>query len=114
MPPKPNSVQRIETTWLREYAKTYLPSESGFSFSDDDLRASGVNLIQVRQIFRKGYVVSAEKLDGPGALWTVEGQDNEENWFCAIVKVVSEELDVTLIEFVPMQILNGVHHNNRW
>lgn len=98
MPPqKPARVLRIETTWIREYARTYLPTEAGFSFPDDDLRVSGITLIALRHVFSEGYVTRSEKLNGPGAIWTVEGQDNEGDWYEVTIKVISEQMDVTLI-----------------
>ncbi len=99
MPPrKPERVLRIETTWIREYARTYLPTEAGFSFSDDDLRASGITLVAVRHVLSKGYVTHAEKLNGPGAIWTIEGQDNDGDWYQLQIKVLSQEMDVTLLD----------------
>lgn len=98
MPPqKPLRVLRIETTWIREYARTYLPTEAGFSFSDDDLREAGITLISLRHVFSEGYVTSSEKLNGPGAIWTIEGHDNEGNWFDVTIKVITDLMDVTLI-----------------
>ncbi|HXL12607.1 MAG TPA: hypothetical protein VN941_01420 [Bradyrhizobium sp.] len=109
MPPqKPARVLRIETAWIREYARTYLPSEVGFSFSDDDLRASGITLIAVRHVLSKGYAVRSEKLNGPGAIWTVEGQDNEGIWYQVTIKVISEQLDVTLINAEQQQEIQEV------
>lgn len=105
MPPKQSArVLRIETTWIRGYGRTYLPSEAGFSFSADDLRASGITLVTVRRVLSHGYVVCADKLDGPGAIWIVEGQDNEEKWYRATLRVISEILDVTLIEIEQMKM----------
>src|ERR1700734_1815510 len=98
MPPqKPMRVLRIETTWIREYARTYLPTEAGFSFCDDDLRESGITLIVLRHVLSHGYVAHSDKLDGPGAIWTVEGPDNEGIWYRVTIKVISMEMDVTLI-----------------
>ncbi len=81
MPPQPKRVLGIEITWVREYARTYMPSEGGFSFCDDDLREAGVTLVAIKRILSHGHVVHAAKLDGPGAIWIVEGQDSDENWY---------------------------------
>lgn len=96
MPPQPKRVLSMATTWIREYAQTYLPSEAGFSFSPDDLRAASVSLVTIRHVLRHGHVVHVSKLDEPGAIWIIEGQDNDGNGYRMTVKVVSEMLDVTL------------------
>jgi hypothetical protein len=99
MPPKkkPERVLRIETTWIREYARTYFPTESGFSFCAGDLRASGISLVTIRHVLSRGYVTRSDKLNGPGAIWTVEGQDIDGDWHEISIKVISEEWDVTLV-----------------
>ena len=99
MPPiKPARALRIETTWIRNYARTYFPTEAGFSFCDDDLRRWGITLIELRHVFSHGYVTSSEKLNKPGAIWIVEGPDNEGAWYCVTIKVISQQMDVTLID----------------
>jgi hypothetical protein len=98
MPPQPKEILEIETVWIREYAKTYLPSEAGFSFSPTLLRELGLNLVALRNIFRSGRVVYSNKLDGPGAIWVVEGDDNEGNEFRLTVMVISESLAVSLAD----------------
>jgi hypothetical protein len=103
MPPQLKRVLKIETTWINEYGRTYLPTEAGFSFSAEDLRAAGMNLVQVRYVLSHGRVVYADKLDDPGAIWVVEGEDNDENEFRLTVKVISEELDVTLIKIEKIE-----------
>jgi hypothetical protein len=97
MPPQLKRVCDVETTWIREYAKTYLPSEAGFSFSADHLREVGLTLIGIRNIFRRGYVTFSDKLDGPGAVWIVEGNDNGGDRFRLTVTVISESLAVDLV-----------------
>lgn len=47
MSPQPKQEFVVETTWIREYAKTYLPSEAGFSYSAEHLRKMGLNLIAI-------------------------------------------------------------------
>jgi len=101
MPPQPQRLFKIETIWIREYATTYLPTEAGFSFSDEDLRASGITLVAVKHMLSRGRVVFADKLDAPGAIWVVEGPDSEDNWYRATIRVISENLDVTLMEIEP-------------
>jgi hypothetical protein len=112
-PLKPTSVLRIETTWIREYARTYLPTEAGFSFCDDDLRESGITLIVLRHVFSHGYVTRSEKLNGPGAIWTVEGPDNEGDWYQVTIKVISSEMDVTLIDAKNRQDVQDAEETNK-
>ncbi len=97
----PERVHNVETTWIREYAQTYLPTEIGFSFSAEMLRKAGISLVAVRNVFRRGYVVCSEKLDGPGAIWVVEGDDNGGDQFRLTIRVVSECLEVTLLGVEP-------------
>ncbi|HLK80166.1 MAG TPA: hypothetical protein VKT99_01545 [Xanthobacteraceae bacterium] len=98
MSPQPKQEFVVETTWIREYAKTYLPSEAGFSYSAEHLRKMGLNLIAIRNVLRKGYVVYANKLDSPGALWIVEGDDNEGIKYRVTLTVISEILGVSLVK----------------
>jgi hypothetical protein len=97
MPPQPKDVLKIETVWLREYARTYLPCEAGFSFPAARLRDAGLSLLGVMMIFRNGYVVFADKLDQPGAIWVVEGVDENLVSFRLTMTVVTEMLAVDLV-----------------
>lgn len=99
----PKSKFQTETTWIREYAKTYLPCEAGFSYSPDDLRSTGISLIQIRHVFRNGEVVFADKLDEPGAIWVVEGEDQDRLWLRLTVEVISETQSVLLREVVLIE-----------
>src|SRR5260370_29686386 len=101
---QPKRVFGIETTWIREYAKTYLPNEAGFSYSEEHLRKIGLNLIVIRNILRRGHVVYADKLDDPGALWIVEGDDNEDNKYRLTLTVISEILGVSLVKAERVQV----------
>lgn len=93
---KPKTALSMETQWLRAYARTYLPSDAAFSFSPERLRRAGVTLVDVRNVFRTGVVAVADKLDGPGALWIVEGENSNGDLLRLTVIVVSEELAVSL------------------
>ncbi|WP_430911117.1 hypothetical protein [Methylobacterium sp. sgz302541] len=84
----------IETVWLQDYARTYLPCEAAFSYSADALRRARVSLIDIRHAFRVGRVVRSEKLDEPGAEWVVEGEDCDGRSLIIIVLVVTETLSV--------------------
>lgn len=95
------SAFRVETEWIRGYAKTYLPSEAGFSFSPEKLRARGVSIIQVRHVLKNGEVVYADKLDDPGAEWVVIGEDQDGVLYRLELVVVSEAQSVTLRDISP-------------
>src|SRR4051812_13786782 len=97
MPPQPKRAFRHETTWIREYAKTYLPNEVGFSYEPQDLRDAGISIIGIRNIFRRGRVVYRNKLEGPGAVWIIEGDNNDEERFRLTVVVISESIAVSLM-----------------
>lgn len=84
----------IETVWLRDYARTYLPCEAAFSYSADALRRARVSLIDIRHAFRVGRVLHSEKLDDPGAEWTVVGEDCDGQSLMIIILVVTEMLSV--------------------
>ncbi len=103
--PRPPRVLRLETTWIREYARTYLPSEAGFSYSAAHVRQVGLDLVKIRNILRSGYVVRADKLDDPGALWVVEGDDNDGNTFRLTLTVISETLAVSLMKAERTQVV---------
>ena len=85
-----------ETEWLHDYARTYLPTESAFSFRPSDLRRAGVTLVGIRNAFREGVVIFADKPDGSGAIWTVKGTDGDGNVLLIELKVSIDRLSVTL------------------
>ncbi|RAI37105.1 hypothetical protein [Rhodoplanes serenus] len=87
---------QLETEWLRAFASTYLPADGALIFEPPMLRDAEVSLIDLRHLFKKGRVVTADKLDGPGACWSVVGCDCEGNPLEARVDVVSEEITVIL------------------
>ena len=93
---KPKRVLRLETEWIRAYATTYMPTESGFSYAPSALRAIDVSLVNVRHVFRNGTVVFADKLNEPGAVWIVEGRDQDERWLRLELCVISEMQSVAL------------------
>lgn len=74
---KPKHALEFESEWVREYARDYRPSEVAFEFAPSLLRRAGIDLVQIRNAFRDGWVVFADKLDGPGALWIVDGDDGD-------------------------------------
>lgn len=94
MPPQAKTVCELETVWIREFARTYLPSEVGLTYTPQKLRDAGLSLVGVRNVMRAGYVVFADKLNGPGASWVVEGDNNDGETFRLTVKVITEQLDV--------------------
>ncbi|TLG78599.1 hypothetical protein [Methylocystis sp. B8] len=85
-----------ETVWIREYAATYLPRETGFTYTPEMLRRENVSVVDLRNVFRLGTVTYANKLDGPGALWIIEGSDGDGGSICAQLWVISETLEVTV------------------
>ena len=93
----------FETEWLREYARTYEPSDAGFTFRPQQLREQRISLVQIRDAMRSGTVLDAEKLDEPGAIWTVFGEDCDGVGFDLIVHVVSEIFSVELIRVSVFQ-----------
>jgi hypothetical protein len=111
MPPKPKAVCHIETVWIREFARTYLPSEAGLTYAPQHLRDARISLVGIRNVMREGHVVFAAKLDGPGALWVIEDDNNDEEMFRLTVKVITEQLDVNLqkVERVQAQVRAEEH-----
>jgi hypothetical protein len=87
----------VETEWLREFARTYMPCEAMFSYPVDLLRAAGVSLVDVKNLMASCTVVDNEKLDEPGALFTVVGEECDGGGLRAVFRVVSQEYDVTLM-----------------
>jgi len=96
MLPQPERVCSLETVWIREFASMYLPSETGLSYAPQSLRDAGISLLDVRNICRRGYVVFADKLNGPGAVWVIEGDNNDGESFRLTVTVITEQLAVDL------------------
>ena len=106
MPPQPKNVCSLETVWIREFAKTYSPAEVGLSYPPQRLREAGISLIGIRNVFRRGYVVFADKLDGLGARWVIDGENNEGENFRIVADVITEQMAVDLkrVERVAMQV----------
>lgn len=88
----------IETTWIQGFASTYLPTDLGFTFSPEMLRANDVSIVDLRNALRSGHVVSTEKLDDPGAHWVVEGDDIDGRILRITLHVVSELVSVKLVD----------------
>ena len=97
----------IATDWLHGFAQTCLPSDASFEFSPDDLRRQEISLLDVRHLFRTGTVVWADKLEGPGGLWLVEGYDLEGRELSATIVVVSESIVVRLLDINLVGESNG-------
>jgi hypothetical protein len=93
---KPKRDFKLETEWMNGYAETYLPSESGFWFSDEMLRAEQIALIDIRHALRVGRVIESEKLDGPGAKWTVISSDCEGRLLLVVIRVIADTISVSL------------------
>ena len=87
---------KFQTEWIREYARAWSPMEAGFTYAPEVLRRANVFIVDLRNLLRNGVVTYDEKLDGPGALWIVEGDDGDGNLIVAEIVVISEELDVTV------------------
>jgi hypothetical protein len=99
MPEKEQTIAyAIETEWVRGYGRTYLPSEASFSYRPALLRERGVTLVDIRNVLRIGVVTFADKLDDPGAIWVVEGDDADGRRLVVTLHVVSETLNVSLRE----------------
>jgi hypothetical protein len=69
--------------------------------------AKRLSLLGVTMIFRNGYVVFADKLDDPGAIWVVEGSDENSVSFQLTVIVVTETLAVDLVRVERLLEENG-------
>jgi hypothetical protein len=106
MPAQPKRVHNLETVWIHEFAKTYSPTEVGLTYSPQSLRDARLDLIGVRNILRRGHVTFADKLNGLGALWVIEGDNNEGERFHLTAIVITEEFAVDLkkVERVAMEV----------
>lgn len=67
----------------------------------------------LRHVFSHGYVTHSEKLNGPGAIWTVEGPDNDGDWYQVTIKVISAEMDVTLIDAKDREDIQETAETNK-
>jgi hypothetical protein len=89
---------KIETEWLRAYARTYLPCEDALVYPPEVFRREHVDLLHFACLLRRGRVVSAEKLDEPGAVWIVEGQDCDDNDLRATLVVQTQEMSLRILD----------------
>lgn len=104
MPLQPKRAFPHETSWIQEFAKTYLPSEAGFSYSPEHLRSAGISLVGLRNVLRRGHVTQVNNLNRPGALWIVEGDNNDGERFRLTVIVISESIAVSLVRGERVQV----------
>lgn len=102
---RPKNEPSLATVWLRDYARTYMPTDAMFDFSPRDLRRAGLSLVDVRNLFRTGIVIFEDKLDGPGGLWVVEGLDCDGASLVASVEVHSASYLVKLLS-IERQVEN--------
>lgn len=86
---------RIETVWLRQWARSYQPSEAGFWFPNDPC-LDCPTLIDIRHAFKVGTVLSSERLSSTTARWKVLGEDSDGNLLMISIIVIVEELLVSL------------------
>jgi hypothetical protein len=93
---KPERQFAFETDWIHAYASNWLPTEAPFRHTPAMFRREKISILDIRNVFRNGVVTYDEKLDGPGALWIIEGDDGDGNLILAEIVVISEELDVTV------------------
>lgn len=56
----------------------------------------GATLVDIRNILRYGIVTYSDKLDEPGAIWVVEGEDANGRRLNLTLYVISETYSVTL------------------
>lgn len=98
---------KIETNWLRAYARTYLPCEDALEYSPEAFRQADVDLLQFACLLRRGRVVFADKLDGPGAVWIVEGQDCDDNELRATLLVQTQEMSIRVHDVERLQREQG-------
>ena len=94
---------KIETQWIREWARTYLPSDDVLDYPPEAFRREGVNMLHLGCLLRRGGVVFADKLDEPGALWIVEGQDCDDNELRAKLIVQTQEMSIRVVDVERLQ-----------
>ena len=93
---KPERQFAFETDSIRANVSTWLPTEAPFQHTPAMFRRKRASILDIRNVFRNGLVTYDEKLDGPGALWIIEGDDGDGNLIVAEIVVIFEELDVTV------------------
>lgn len=107
MPEQPQLAHALETDWVRQYARTYLPSDAAFRFRPALLRRKNVTLIDIRNVLRSGTVVFSDKLDGPGATWVVEGRDTDGRQIVVTLHVISDIVSVALVDLDVVVMKKG-------
>jgi hypothetical protein len=107
MPEQSKLAHAVETDWVRQYARTYLPSDAAFKFRPALLRREKVTLIDIRNVLRSGTVVFSDKLDDPGALWVVKGSDTDGRQIAVTLHVISETVSVELLDVDVMVMKKG-------
>jgi hypothetical protein len=70
---------RVETTFMRGFAKSYIGETSFTPRAEEDMRCAPVSLVDVHQALRSGWVVESEKEDAHGVLWTMDGNTADDD-----------------------------------
>lgn len=93
----------IETEWLREYAKTELPTDALVELNSSALRRANITLVDLRCFFRSGLVVRSDKTTCEGSTWLVDGTDCDGQAMRATMFVHTQEFVVKIvtIERIP-------------
>ncbi|AZG76333.1 hypothetical protein [Methylocystis rosea] len=100
MQAKVERAYQFETDWIREYAKAFMHCESGIEYSSDAFWRERISLVDIRNVFRNADVTYADKLNGPGATWIVEGDDGDGGYIVAEIVVISETLTVKVVKAI--------------
>ena len=69
---------KVETRFLRGFAKSYIAETAFTPTAEDDMRTARVSLADVHQALRSGWVVESDKEDAHGARWIVEGSTTDD------------------------------------
>lgn len=87
----------VETTYINTFVQ-----DGGYGLSwtvraGEQMRACGVDLVDVNQVLRSGRVFESDYVDGVGGLWSVFGKTTENLGLNVSVTVVSSEYRVKVV-----------------
>lgn len=101
----------VETRWLREFAKTYLPCDSWAELNASALRRDDISIVDLMCFFRRGQVIYTDKQDCEGTKWVVRGVDCDDRPIIATLLVHTQEHLVKLKKIRRTDQTLGPHND---
>ena len=92
-----------ETQWLRDFAAAYIPNDEAVEYNADDLRRSGISVVDLMCFFRGCHVNWSDKVETDHTIWRVTGEDCDGDSMSAELLVHTQEMTVKINRIVRVK-----------